>query len=130
LLPFTPAPPLLPPPLQLHLLLLLLTLQLVLLLLLLQSSALKAAGVDKVVCVTVGEPAEVQRWAAQHGFDKAALVRQGCIWVVVGGCVCVWGRGAGRGKLDQRVALHESSGWHAHHGYAKAPLVRPEGAVM
>ncbi|KAF8065441.1 hypothetical protein HT031_003042 [Scenedesmus sp. PABB004] len=38
-----------------------------------QSAAeLKAAGVDKVVCVTVAQPDGVQRWAAQHGFDKPA----------------------------------------------------------
>ena len=45
-------------------------------------------------------------------------------------CVCVWGGGGGRGKLDQRLALHESSGWHAQHGYDKAALVRQEGALM
>lgn len=31
---------------------------------------LKAAGVDKVVCVTVGDPEQVQKWAADNGFDK------------------------------------------------------------
>lgn len=31
---------------------------------------LRAAGVDKVVCVTVGDPAQVQKWAAENGFDK------------------------------------------------------------
>lgn len=39
------------------------------------AAALKAAGVDKVVAVTVGDPAEVKQWAAQHGFDKAALLQ-------------------------------------------------------
>lgn len=39
-----------------------------------QAAALKAAGVDKVVCVTVGDPKAVQQWATTHGFDKAALV--------------------------------------------------------
>lgn len=39
-----------------------------------QASTLKAAGVDKVVCVTVGDPKEVQQWAASNGFDKAAMV--------------------------------------------------------
>ncbi|KAF6259719.1 hypothetical protein COO60DRAFT_981245 [Scenedesmus sp. NREL 46B-D3] len=41
-----------------------------------QSAAeLKAAGIDKVVAVTVAPPQEVARWAAQHGFDKAGLVQ-------------------------------------------------------
>ena len=31
---------------------------------------LKAAGVDKVVCVTVGDPEAVQKWAADNGFDR------------------------------------------------------------
>jgi hypothetical protein len=35
-----------------------------------QVPELKAAGVDKVVCVTVGEPEQVQKWAAENGFDK------------------------------------------------------------
>lgn len=39
-----------------------------------QASTLKAAGVDKVVCVTVGDPKEVQQWTASNGFDKAAMV--------------------------------------------------------
>jgi peroxiredoxin len=38
-------------------------------------SALKSAGVDKVVCVTVGDPKEVQQWAATHGFDKAKMLQ-------------------------------------------------------
>lgn len=35
-----------------------------------QVPELKAAGVDKVVCVTVGDPEQVQKWAADNGFDK------------------------------------------------------------
>ncbi|KAI8464571.1 MAG: Redoxin-domain-containing protein [Monoraphidium minutum] len=31
---------------------------------------LKAAGVDKVVCITVGDPDTVRKWAADNGFDK------------------------------------------------------------
>jgi peroxiredoxin len=31
---------------------------------------LKAAGVDKVVCVTAGDPEQVRRWAADNGFDR------------------------------------------------------------
>lgn len=46
-----------------------------------QASTLKAAGVDKVVCVTVGDPKEVQQWVASNGFDKAALVSS-CAYVV------------------------------------------------
>jgi hypothetical protein len=65
------------------LLLLLLLLPLLLLVLLppyhpalsyMQAGALKAAGVDKVLAVTVGDPKEVQQWAAAHGFDKANMV--------------------------------------------------------
>jgi hypothetical protein len=41
-----------------------------------QAAELKAAGVDKVVAVTVGDPTEVQAWAAAQGLDKAALVRR------------------------------------------------------
>jgi peroxiredoxin len=34
--------------------------------------------VDKVVCVTVGDPAQVQKWAAENGFDKDTVSdRQG-----------------------------------------------------
>jgi len=33
-------------------------------------SELKAAGVDKVVAVTVSDPTELQQWAAQQGLDK------------------------------------------------------------
>ncbi|WIA36977.1 hypothetical protein OEZ86_008214 [Tetradesmus obliquus] len=41
-----------------------------------QSAAeLKAAGIDKVVAVTVAPPQEVEAWAAQHGFDKADMVQ-------------------------------------------------------
>ena len=53
---------------------------LLLLLPLTQASTLKAAGVDKVVCVTVGEPGEVQQWAAKNGFDKTALVSREGLW--------------------------------------------------
>jgi hypothetical protein len=49
--------------------------QKLLLLLLLQAAELKAAGIDKVVAVTVAPPQEVAQWAAQHGFDKADMVR-------------------------------------------------------
>jgi peroxiredoxin len=55
----------------------------------LQASTLKAAGVDKVVCVTVGDPKEVQQWAASKGFDKAAMVSSWCCsaWAMCKGIV-------------------------------------------
>ena len=43
----------------------------------LQISELKAAGVDKVVAVTVSDPTELQQWAAQQGLDKVKEVRGG-----------------------------------------------------
>jgi hypothetical protein len=61
---------------MLWLLLLRLLLLLLLLLLLGQAAELKAAGIDKVVAVTVAPPQEVAQWAAQHGFDKADMVRR------------------------------------------------------
>ena len=38
-----------------------------------QIPELKAAGVDKVVCVTVGDPEAVRKWAADNGFDRDAV---------------------------------------------------------
>lgn len=40
-----------------------------------QIPELKAAGVDKVVCVTVGDPEAVSKWARDNGFDKDDMVR-------------------------------------------------------
>jgi peroxiredoxin len=51
---------------------------------LLQAGVLKAAGVDKVVAVTVGDPKEVQQWAATHGFDKANMVGEQWGWTHTG----------------------------------------------
>eukprot|EP00775_Hariotina_reticulata_P003874 gene3874-4129_t len=39
------------------------------------AAELKAAGVDQVVAVTVGDPAQVQQWAAANGFDKAQTLK-------------------------------------------------------
>ena len=40
-----------------------------------QVPELKAAGVDKVVCVTVGDPEQVSKWAKDNGFDKDMVSR-------------------------------------------------------
>jgi hypothetical protein len=59
--------------------------------------------VDKVVCVTVGDPEQVQKWAAENGFDKDTVRR---------------GRGAGprRRRRRARCAHGASRCWGAERG--------------
>lgn len=71
-----------------------------------QAAELKAAGVDQVVAVTVGDPAQVQQWAAANGFDKAQTVSFHSINSTAEGDRCLE-LGAGFGSLVELQLLRQ-----------------------